>query len=382
MTGVRTYLDYNATAPLRPVAREAMLAALAETGNPSSVHAEGRRARDIVETAREQVARLVNAKPSEVVFTASAAEANAMVLAAPWTRVFASRIEHDTVLAGLGRPGREVVEIPAGDGGRIDLEHLARRVTEGPSPLRGLLTLQFANNETGVVQPVAEAVALADVHALAMHCDAAQAAGRLPVDFAALGIAFMTLSAHKIGGPKGVGALLVRDGASLPALIPGGQERRRRGGTENVAAIAGFGAAAEEALAELSGMARIAGMRDRMEARLTQILPHLRIVGSTAPRLPNTSCFAVPGLRAETLVIRLDLAGCAVSAGAACSSGKVGASHVLAAMGLPPEVARSAIRVSLGRETTERDIDTFLAAMATIAAPAKSMPGLAGAVSA
>ena len=368
MSSTRTYLDYNATAPLRPAARVAMLAALEAEGNPSSVHAEGRRARDIVETAREQVAQLVHAKAAEVVFTSGAAEANAWALSGPWRRVIVSRLEHESILAALARPDSEVVEVPVGASGQIEAGVMIDRVTDGSVAGPALVVLQAANNETGVVQPVADIAQHVSAHGLAMHCDAVQAIGRVAVDFDAIGCSFMSLSAHKIGGPKGIGALVIRDGTALAPLIPGGQERRRRGGTENVAAIAGFGAAAADAAAGLSATTRIATLRDRLERQVHAFAPNVVIVGERAPRLPNTSCLALSGHRAETLVIRLDLMGFAVSAGAACSSGKVGTSHVLAAMGLDPGVARGAIRISLGEATTEADIDALLGAICEIAA--------------
>lgn len=366
MSQPRTYLDHNATAPLRPAARDAMVAALDVMGNPSSVHAEGRRARHLVETAREQVASLVKAEPAEVVFTSGAAEANAWVLGSAWEHVLVSRLEHETVLAALNRPGVEIFDVPAAPSGLVRSDSIGDRVLKGPRLGRALIALQLANNETGVVQPVAEVAGFANEHRLAVHCDAVQAIGRMPVDFGALGVTTMSLSAHKIGGPKGAGALVIRDGTALPPLIPGGQERRRRGGTENVAAIAGFGAAAVEAAATIGQMSNVEALRDRLEQELRAIAPDTCVVGADVPRLPNTSCFAIPGQRAETLVIRLDMMGFAVSAGAACSSGKVGASHVLAAMGVDPAIARGAIRVSLGCETTETDIKAFLAAIAEI----------------
>jgi cysteine desulfurase len=230
-----------------------------------------------------------------------------------------------------------------------------------------LVSLQLANNETGATQPVAEAALAARERGHVMHTDAVQAAGRIATDFRALGCDLMSLSAHKIGGPKGVGALIVREGFSLRPLIwGGGQERRRRGGTENAAGIAGFGAAAREAAREAIGMERVSALRDRLEEGVLRLSPDAMIVAAKSRRLPNTSCIAWPGRLAETLVIKLDLAGIAVSAGAACSSGKVGRSHVLAAMGLSPEIASSAIRVSIGASTTEKDIAAFLAAWETM----------------
>jgi cysteine desulfurase len=231
-----------------------------------------------------------------------------------------------------------------------------------------LLSLQLANNETGVLQPVAEIAGLAREQGLLVHSDAVQAVGRVAVDMAALGADFLTLSAHKIGGPKGVGALVIRDGAHIPAFVRGGgQERRRRAGTEAVAAIAGFGAAVETARRDLADMARVAALRARLEAEVIRLAPDAVIVAAEAERLPNTSSIAVPGTAAETLVIALDLAGIAVSAGAACSSGKVGASHVLEAMDVAPHVARAAIRVSLGWSSTEADVAAFLEAWAHVA---------------
>jgi cysteine desulfurase len=368
MSRARTFLDWNATAPLRREARAAVIAALDVVGNASSPHAEGRRARGLIEDARERVAALVNAKPAEVVFTSGGTEANNAVLAAEWEAILASGIEHDSVLAPARRSGARVAELGVSSDGIVDAASLARQL-QGLQGARGLVCLQLANNETGALQPVAAAVGLAQAHDVAVHTDAVQAAGRVAVDFRALGVDYLTLSAHKLGGPKGVGALVIRDGASLPALITGGgQERRRRAGTENVAAIAGFGAAADAARSDLAQADRVRSLRDRLEAQVREITPEAVVVAAGAPRLPNTTSLALPGSSAETLVIALDLKGIAVSAGAACSSGKVGASHVLAAMGLAPDVARSAIRISLGHASTERDVAAFLDAWGRIAA--------------
>lgn len=372
MTTERTYLDWNATAPLLSEARAAIERALDTHGNPSSVHAEGRRARAIVETAREQVAALVGARPSEVVFTSGATEACATVLAAPWATVLRAGIEHDAVLRPAEATPGECVDLDVIADGLADIAGLAdkaRTATTQYGSGRALVALQLANNETGVIQPVAEAAALAREAGAIFFTDAAQAAGRIPVDFTALDADFMALSAHKLGGPKGVGALIMRDGHDLPALIRGGgQERRRRGGTENLPGIAGFGAAAEAARKAIAGRGRIAHLRDRLEAGLLDRTPGAHIIGAGTERLPNTTCIALPGHAAETLVIRFDLAGIAVSAGAACSAGKIGASHVLMAMGLPEATARSAIRISIGPTTTARDIDRCLAAWREIAA--------------
>lgn len=367
MSAARTYLDWNATAPLRAEARAAMLRALDVVGNPSSPHAEGRRARAMVEDAREQVAALVGTKPAEVVFTSGGTEANNAALAADWETIFVAGIEHDSVLAPVRASGARVVMLPVDAQGMVRLGALAELLAQAP-PGRALLSLQLANNETGVLQPLAEAGAIAKAHGVLVHSDAVQATGRVAVGMRALGVDVLAFSAHKLGGPKGIGALVIREGVNLPAFIAGGgQERRRRAGTENVAAIAGFGAAAEAAARDLAQMPRIGALRDGLEARVRVVAPSAVVVGANTPRLANTASVALPGTSAETLVIALDLAGIAVSAGAACSSGKVGTSHVLQAMGVEPEVARGAIRVSLGWSTTEEDITAFIEAWSKVA---------------
>lgn len=364
MSSKRTYLDWNASAPLRPEAKAAAIAALEAAGNPSSVHAEGRRARSIVEAAREEVAALVNAKPSEVVFTSGATEANAWVISSGWEAIAFSGIEHPSVLAPAAAHARDIMQLPVSAHGEIDVRALQAVASAGR-----LGVIQFANNETGVVQNVPEAATYARATGMHLHTDAVQAPGRLPVDFRALGADTMSLSAHKIGGPKGVGALVVRDGLDLlPLICGGGQELRRRAGTENVAGIAGFGAAAAAILAERGSANHMRALQQRLEQKVKAVTPSVVIVGAGASgRLPNTSLLALPGASAETLVIKLDLKGVAVSAGAACSSGKTAASTVLAAMGLAPDIARSAIRVSFGATTTEQDIDAFCSAWEEIA---------------
>jgi len=345
-----------------------MVAALDVARNPSSPHAEGRRARAIVEDAREWVAALVGAKPAEVVFTSGGTEANNAVLATGWDAILVSGVEHDSVLAPARGCGARLIDISVGSDGIARHDVLAGRMTQ-LGKARALVSLQMANNETGALQSVADVAALAREHGLAVHSDAVQAAGRVPIDMRALGVDYLTLSAHKLGGHKGVGALVIRDGAGLSAFITGGgQERRRRAGTENVAAIAGFGAAAEAARHDLAQIEQVGALRDRLEAEAREITPEAVVIAADADRLPNTTSLALPGASAETLVIALDLEGIAVSAGAACSSGKVGASHVLAAMGLAPDIARAAIRVSLGPSSTERDIAAFLNAWDRIAA--------------
>jgi cysteine desulfurase len=373
----RTYLDWNATAPLRDEARAAATEALGLTGNPSSVHAEGRDARARIEEARDSVAALVAAEPRNVVFTSGGTEANVCALCPSWgtgeapaprDALVISSIEHPSVLAG-GRFAASAIEhIPVTSQGRIDLASLERLLSDlaRKGRERPMVSLMLANNETGVVQPVAEAAVLTHAMGGLLHVDAVQAVGRIHCDINDLKADLLTISGHKIGAPKGVGALIKRAQRvhlSDPLIKGGGQERGTRAGTENVAAIAGFGAAAAvaaKALAAESG--RMAALRDRLEAGLTARVPEATIFGAGAPRLPNTTLFAVPGVKAETAVIALDLEGIAVSSGAACSSGKVQPSHVLAAMGVEPSLARGAIRLSLGPTTTESEVDRFLEA--------------------
>ena len=357
------YLDHNATAPLRREAADAMTAAAALCGNPSSVHAFGRAARQVVEEARERVATLASARPADIVFTSGGTEANNLaILGCGRNRILASAIEHPSVLEAADG----IETIPVGTGGVVDLDAL-RSMLERPGP-PALVSLMLANNETGVIQPVAEAAALAHERGALMHCDAVQAAGRLPVDFAALGVDLLTLSAHKMGGPKGAGALIVGEYVRLePIIRGGGQERRRRSGTENLPGIAGFGAAAGLVAPGLAAADELAKLRDALERRVIEEIPAARIVARDSGRLRNTSCLALPGVPAETQVMALDLEGVAVSAGSACSSGKVRPSHVLRAMGLPDEIAACAVRVSLGPENGETDIQRFVNAWKTVA---------------
>jgi cysteine desulfurase len=368
----RAYLDFNATAPLRPQARAAMMAALDVAGNPSSVHAEGRLARRLVEEARQDVANLLGARPRDVIFTSGGTEANILALC-PWIevagdhhprdRLFVSAIEHPSVRCGGSFPGERIEELGVSGSGVIDLEALKDRLSAVASTgERPLVSIMLANNESGIIQPIEAAARV--VHALGglLHVDAVQAAGRMPCSIADLDADLLTVSAHKLGGPKGVGALVRREGVvPRPIVRGGGQERGLRAGTENVAAIAGFGAAAAAACARL--VEESVGMRilrDRLEAGLRGISSDTVIFGADVERLPNTVLFAVPGVKAETAVIALDLEGIGVSSGAACSSGKVQPSHVLQAMGVDPGLARGAIRVSLGPQTTEIEIDCFL----------------------
>jgi cysteine desulfurase len=360
LDSTRTYLDHNASSPLRPEARQAMLEALDAGGNASSVHGEGRAARNLIESAREELARSLGVLPRSVVFTSGGTEANALALRGSGAeRLIVSAVEHASVRAAAEQSGRAVDQLTVDSDGIVDLACLARSLAAGPK--NALVSLMLANNETGAIQPVAEAAELTHRHGAIIHCDAAQAVGRMAVDWQGLGVDLMTLSAHKFGGPQGVGALLIRPGTSmLPLIGGGGQEFHLRGGTENVAAICGMAAALRAALGDDADS--MAAGRNRLESRLKAVSPALRIFAQGVRRLPNTSCFALEGLLAETAVMAFDLLGVAVSSGSACSSGKVGRSHVLEAMGVPAGLARSAVRVSLGWNTTERDLTRLVEA--------------------
>lgn len=365
----QVYLDWNASAPLRPAARAAMLVAMKEAGNPSSVHRQGRAARRFIEDAREKVAALVGADPGRVIFTSGGTEANMLALSptAGQGSLLVSAIEHPSVRAGGRFPADRVGEIPATASGLVDLVALERQLADAARGGRGpvLVSIMLANNESGVIQPVDLAAEIVHAAGGVLHVDAVQAAGRMPCNIEQLRADLLSLSAHKLGGPQGVGALV--RGSSAPVVAPlikgGGQERGSRAGTENVAGIAGFGAAAEAAFrSRIAEWARVDKLRDRLESGLREVSPGAIVFGAGNNRLPNTTLFAVPGVKAETAVIALDLEGVAVSSGAACSSGKVQPSHVLAAMAVPPELARGAVRVSLGWETTESEVESFLAA--------------------
>lgn len=351
------YLDHNATTPIRPVALDAMTEAARAVGNPSSVHAAGRAARGRLEQARAQVAALVGRPAAQVVFTSGGTEADALALCGTGrTRRLVSAVEHDAVLAAAG----DAVRIAVDTEGRVDLADLERLLAAEAAPV--LVSVMWVNNETGVIQPVAEAIRLAHDAGALVHVDAVQGAGKLdPSPLADADL--VALSAHKIGGPAGVGALLVGPEVALrPQAVGGGQERGHRSGTENLAGIAGFGAAAEEIARTGGGEAATARtLRDRLEAAVLAAAPEGRILGVAAARTATT-CLGLPGVPAETQVMALDLAGIAVSAGSACSSGKVKRSHVLAAMLGDDPLAGQAIRVSLGWTTTAADVDRFVAA--------------------
>jgi cysteine desulfurase len=370
----RVYLDWNATAPLRPEAREAMAAAWDHSGNPSSVHAEGRQARGLVEQARATIAGAVGALPRNIVFTSGGTEANALALtpglrrgsAFPVKRLLVSAIEHASVLAG-GRFQLETIgTVGVTSAGLLDLDRL-RAMLEGASP--ALVSVMLANNETGAVQPVVEVGEIVHSAGGLLHVDAIQAFGKIPFDINAMNADLVTLSAHKIGGPKGVGALVLAEGLPGPEALlrGGGQEMGRRAGTENVAGIAGFGAAAKAAMAVLEKDAiRLGNLQSRLENGLRQT-PGVMVFAEAVTRLPNTTLFTLPGLKAETAVIGFDLAGIAVSSGSACSSGKVQPSHVLEAMGFGPDLAQGAVRLSLGWSTSDADVDRCLEAWRKLA---------------
>ncbi|HUC70993.1 MAG TPA: cysteine desulfurase family protein [Stellaceae bacterium] len=357
-----TYLDWNATAPLRPQAAAAVTAALAWCGNPSSVHRRGRAARHLVERSRIAVAALVGAPPDSIVFVSGGTEANHLaLLGAGRQRVLVSAVEHDSVLRAVP----EAERIPVDRDGIVRLDALADLLAGDSRPT--LVSVMLANNETGIVQPTAEIARLAHAGGALFHCDVVQAAGKMRLDMTEVGADLLTLSAHKLGGPPGVGALVVKGGLDLtPMLRGGGQERGHRAGTENVPGIAGFAAAAETAAAEIDAYERVRSLRDAFEAAIVALAPEAVVVGAAAPRLPNTSAIAMPGTSAETQIIALDLDGVMVSAGAACSSGKVGPSHVLAAMGLPPDIASSTIRVSLGWSSTAAEVDACIQSWAAL----------------
>jgi cysteine desulfurase len=373
-----TYLDHNATSPLRPEAQAAMARALAVGGNALSIHAAGRAARAIVEESREAVAKLAGAKASEVVFTSGGTESNWLALngalqgaadaEARITRLFVSAIEHDSVMANAlalaeRTPGLRMEIIPVTADGVIDTRAMFEALREGKG--RALIAAMAANNESGVIQPIEEIARIAkDANALLL-VDVVQAAGKIAVPHAD----YLTFSAHKLGAPQGIGALIVKESAPFaPQLLGGGQEKFRRAGTENVSGIAAFGAVAGLGL----DAKRIAGLRDRFEQELKRAVPEAVIFGANAPRLANTSNFALPGIAAETAVMALDLDGVMLSSGAACSSGKVRPSHVLKAMGVAEELAKCTLRVSFGWNSAQADVDAAIAAITKLVTRARS----------
>jgi len=370
----RVYLDWNATTPLREEARRAMTDALDLPGNASSVHAEGREARKWIEGARAVIASAVGALPRNLIFTSGGTEANALALSPNLKRgtgpaverLVVSAIEHASVFAGGRFSQASITTTGVTPSGVLDLDRLRGHLGDGPP---ALVSIMLANNETGAIQPVAAAAEIVHAAGGLLHVDAIQGFGKIPFDMRQLGADLLTLSAHKVGGPKGVGALALAEGITglEPLLRGGGQELSRRAGTENVAGIAAFGAATAAALADLQGESRrLEGLRGRLEDGLRQTTGVI-VFSDSVPRLPNTTLFTVPGLRAETAVIGFDLAGIAVSSGSACSSGKVQPSHVLEAMGFGREIAQGAVRLSMGWSTRDADVDYCLEAWRRLA---------------
>ena len=378
---MRIYLDHNATSPMRPEVRDAVVDALDTFGNPSSVHAEGRSARGLIANARQQVAELVGTSARNVVFNSGATEGANHVIGSGWSDVLYLACEHDCVrVPAISADG---VEIFVRDDGRTDLAALAGAlealaIEADGADRRVLVCAQLANNETGVLQPVEEIVGLAQEHGALVLCDAVQACGKIPVDFDALGTDYMLVSSHKLAGPKGIGALVMKDGRPLnPLLAGGGQELKFRAGTENVPAIAGFGIAARLARTYVEEADSMSRLRDELERQLAQLATEIVVLGGNAPRLPNTSAVSLPGFSAETLVIGLDMAGIAVSSGSACSSGKVGQSHVLEAMGVDSDLVRSVLRISVGWNSSKNDIDALYRALNALIAKANPHPAAA-----
>jgi cysteine desulfurase len=372
------YLDHNATSPLRVAAREAMESALGIGGNASSVHGRGRAARTVIERARAHVATLAGARIEDVIFTSGGSEANALALwgavygaandGARITRLFVSAVEHESVLANAAAiaervAGLRLETVPVTADGVADLGALRAMLREGKG--RALIALMAANNETGVVQPIAEVTELARDTGALLFVDCVQAAGRIALPSAD----YVSLSAHKIGGPQGAGALILHQSAPFAAqILGGGQERGRRAGTENLSGIAGFGAACEIAAREQSTVSKIAPLRDHFEDGLKLIAPDVVVFGARTQRLTNTSNFALPGLPAETALMALDLDGVMLSSGAACSSGKVKPSHVLAAMGVSEQLSRSALRASFGWNSAKTDVEAALSSISRLLA--------------
>jgi cysteine desulfurase len=377
MAGTRAYLDYNASAPLLAAARAAMIAALDIAANPSSVHAEGRAARRLIENARRDVAAMANARPEHVVFTSGATEAASTLLTPDWqmgrgavrmSRLYVCEADHPCVRNGGRFPAARVTRVGVDADGVVRLEALAAALAaHDKSDGLPLVAIHAANNETGVIQPVERIAEIVKAAGGILIIDAVQAAGRIPLDMSAGCADYLILSSHKIGGPKGVGAIVAASDLMMPRplIAGGGQEKGHRGGTENPAAIAGFGAAAREALIGLKSIDAVARHRDEIEAIVKTLVPDAEIFGTGAPRLANTTFFAIAGTRAETAQIAFDLAGVALSAGSACSSGKVGPSHVLKAMGYNDSLG--ALRVSIGHATSAEDIELFRAALGDIA---------------
>ncbi len=354
------YMDYNATAPIKDAVIKVMVDAMAHVGNASSVHASGRNARKIIEEARVKVAALINARPRDVVFTSGGTEANNTILkGAGVASLIVSKIEHDSVLAAALSQDIPVYYINVDESGVICLENLRELLKIAPQP--ALISVMLVNNEIGTIEPISDCSSLAAEYGAKVHCDGVQAFGKIEINFPALGVDYLTLSAHKMGGPQGIGAIILKPSAPLKATLQGGgQELGRRSGTENVTAIAGFGVAAIEAFGDIAGIDTIRTLRDRLEVGIRKIGNDIIIVADKTDRIANTSCIILPNISGETQVMHFDLAGISLSSGSACSSGKVKSSHVLSALGLEDRLANSSIRVSIGRMTTSADVDKFL----------------------
>lgn len=369
MAKTRVYLDWNATAPMRPQAKAAMMQAMDLQGNPSSVHAEGRAARKIIEDARANVAKALGARSADVVFTSGGTEANALALMPGLrrngdvaTRLIVSAVEHSSVRSGGQFPVEDVQIAPVTPSGVVDLERLQSLLAKGEP---ALVSVMLANNETGAIQPIPEIAELVHAAHGILHVDAVQGFGKINIDINALNADLLSVSAHKIGGAKGTGALILTERLAgfEPLIAAGGQEKGRRGGTENLPGIAAFGAAVAAHLdTGTAAMARMQKLRTKLETGLRAVTPGMIIFSGDVPRLPNTVLFSAPGMKAETAVIAFDLEGMAVSSGSACSSGKVHASPVLTAMGVDPALGQGAVRLSLGWDTTEAEVQYLLEA--------------------
>jgi len=355
----RVYLDYNATTPTKPEVIKVMTEALYEHGNPSSVHSFGRKARELVENSRDSVAELVGANATDIIFTSGGTESNNMAFAASGRRrLVLSAIEHPSILTAASQKYSDVTILPVSQDGLVSLNELSEAI--GSDGSETLVSIMLANNETGVVEPIKELANVAHLKGALFHCDAVQGPGRIPIDIRNLHIDMLSISGHKFGGPKGIGALVISPQLQIsPLIVGGGQERGWRGGTENISGIAGLGKAASLAILDLEEIDRIRELRDTLESRIETMCPEVNIFCSDVARLPNTSSLNMPGVQSDTQVITFDLAGIAISAGSACSSGKVEPSHVLNAMGAMPSISGCTIRVSMGWNSNINDIDRF-----------------------
>ncbi len=360
------YLDFNATSPILPEVINKVAEVMGVIGNPSSVHQTGRKARSVVEEARSQVAALVGVRARDIVFTSGGTEANNAVLRSTGAKsLIISAIEHDCVLAAAKASGLDVHILLVDGNGQVELNTLSVLLEKAEKPV--LVSVMLGNNEMGAIQDIANITEISKKYNARVHCDAVQAAGKINIDFNGLGVDYLTLSAHKLGGPQGVGAIVLTPTAPLNALIVGGgQELGRRSGTENVAGVAGFGVAAIDALTNIPAYEGVRALRDRMETEISAYADDVIITGKGIERLPNTSCIVMPLMKGETQVMHFDLNGICVSSGSACSSGKVKVSHVMTAMGMNEELANCSLRISLGLSTTDKEIDAFIKAWKTL----------------